>query len=411
MDIVLMPVGSSGDVHPFVGLGLALKRRGHSVTLITNGYFQPLAERVGLPFVELGKADMYLEIQKNPDLWHPTKSLQTIFGQFMPELVRKQYDALASRAKNGTIVVAGSLAMGARVAQEKLGLKLITVHLQPAVLRSYLAPPMLGPYALPRWLPAWCVRGYFGLLDRLIIDRIVAPTIVPLRSELGLPKARSYFGTWWNSPHLVLALFPEWFAPAPDYPPQLRFGGFPLYDERIEHDLPADVQRFLDAGEPPIVATFGSGMRIGGQYFAAVADACRILKRRGILLTPHTEQIPAALPAGVVHFDYVPFSILLPHAAALVHHGGIGTCAQGMVAGVPQIVMPLAHDQPDNARRLLRLGVSRTLMPKKFTGPALSAALTDLWNDPKTGPACAEVAARLKKENAVDAACGIIECA
>ena len=81
-----------------------------------------------------------------------------------------------------------------RVAQEKLGLKLITVHLQPAVLRSFVAPPMLGPYAFPRWLPAWCVRGYFGLLDRLIVDRIVGPTIVPLRRELGLPEAQSYFG-------------------------------------------------------------------------------------------------------------------------------------------------------------------------------------------------------------------------
>jgi rhamnosyltransferase subunit B len=409
MDIVLMPVGSSGDVHPFVGLGLALKRRGHSVTLITNGYFQPLAERVGIPFVELGAADKYLEIQKNPDLWHPTKSLQTIFGEFMPDLVRKQYEVLADRARNGTIFVAGSLAMGARIAQEKLGLKLITVHLQPAVLRSYVAPPMLGPYALPRWLPAWCVRVYYVLVDRLVVDRIVAPTIAPLRTELGLPKVRSYLGTWWNSSQLVLALFPEWFAPAPDYPPQLRFGGFPLYDERIEDELPADVQRFLDAGEPPLVATFGSGMRIGGQYFAAVADACRILKRRGILLTPHEEQIPGTLPDGVVHFAYVPFSILLPHAAALVHHGGIGTCAQGMAAGVPQMVMPLAHDQPDNARRLLRLGVSRTLVPKKFTGAALAAALTDLWNDPKTGPACAEVAKRIKKEDAVGMACGFIE--
>ena len=171
----------------------------------------------------MGTAEKYLAIQENPDLWHPTKSLQTIFGEFMPELVRMQYDLLLQHAGPETVVLAGSLALGARVAQEKRDLKLITVHLQPAVLRSYVAPPKLGPMTLPRWLPAWCVRGYFGLLDRLIVDRIVAPCVAPLRRELGLPKAQATFGDWWNSPERVLALFPEWFAPAPDYPPQLRF--------------------------------------------------------------------------------------------------------------------------------------------------------------------------------------------
>jgi UDP:flavonoid glycosyltransferase YjiC (YdhE family) len=307
------------------------------------------------------------------------------------------------------VVLAGSLALGARVAQEKRGLKLITVHLQPAVLRSFVAPPKLGPITLPRWLPPWVVRGYFGMLDRLIVDRIVGPCVAPLRAELGLPRAHGYFGDWWNSPDRVLALFPEWFAPAPDFPPQLRRTGFPLYDERIDSQLPDDVRQFVDSGTPPVVATFGSGMRLGKPYFAAVADACRILGRRGILLTPHHEQIPPELPPDVRHFDYVPFSQLLPHAAALVHHGGIGTCAQGMAAGVPQIVMPLSHDQPDNALRLLRLGVSRTLMPKKFTGPNLARALVDLWNDPRTGPACTEVSERLKKEDAIGTACRLIE--
>lgn len=406
-----MPVGSSGDVHPFVGLGLALQHRGHSVRLATNGYFRPLVERVGIRFLELGKAERYIEIQHDPNLWHPTKSLQTIFGKYMPDLIRKQYDLLAAQAGPDTVVLVGSLGLGARIAQEKLGLRLITVHLQPAVLRSYVAPPMLGPIALPGWLPAWFVRGYFGFLDRAIVDRIIGPAVEPLRAELGLPRARGYFGPWWNSPDRILALFPEWFAPAPDYPSQLRFAGFPLYDERVNDALPADVRGFLDAGSPPIVATFGSGMRLGEPYFAAVADACRRLGRRGILLTPYREQIPKSLPDGVRHFDYVPFGLLLPHAAALIHHGGVGTCAQGMAAGVPQIVMPLSHDQPDNARRLRRLGVGRTLVPKKFTGPALAAVIQELLHDPATAPSCRAVADRLARDQATDTACGLVESA
>jgi UDP:flavonoid glycosyltransferase YjiC (YdhE family) len=409
MRIVLLPVGSSGDVHPLVGIGLALQRRGHEVTLITNGYFRPLAERVGLPFRELGSAERYIQIQLNPDLWHPTKALKTIFGQYMPELVRKQYDILAEYAGTDAVVLAGSLAMGARVAQEKLGIRLVTVHLQPAVLRSFVSPPMQGPLKLPGWWPRWMTRTYFSLIDRFLVDPIIGPAVEPLRQELGLPKVRGYFGPWWNSPLRVLALFPEWFAPAPDYPPQLRFAGFPLYDERTSETLTDDVRRFLDEGDKPIVATFGSGMRLGEAYFAAVADACRLLNRRGILLTPFRHQIPASLPANVRHIDYVPFGLLLPHAAALVHHGGIGTCAQGMAAGVPQIVMPLAHDQPDNALRLRRLGVGWSLKPKKFTGPALAKLLEELWQDPRTKPACLEIAGRLREEKAVEKACRIIE--
>jgi rhamnosyltransferase subunit B len=368
-----------------------------------------MAERAGLPFVEMGAAEKYLAIQNDPELWHPMRSFKAVFGKYLPEVIRLQYDRLAEYAKPDTVVLAGSLGLGARIAQEKRGIHLVTVHLQPSVLRSFVAPPMMGPMGIPHWLPRWAIRGCYSALDRFMVDPVIAQAVAPLRSELGLPPARSYIGDWWNSPERVLALFPEWFAPAPDYPPQLRFAGFPLYDERTDDCLPEGVRQFLDAGEPPVVSTFGSGMRLGAPYFAAVAEACQLLGRRGMLLTPHREQIPASLPPGVQHFDYVPLGLLLPHAAALVHHGGIGTCAQGLATGVPQIVMPLAHDQPDNARRLRALGVSRTLWPKKFRGPALARALEELWKDSATKPACGDVAERLKKEDAIGTACRVIE--
>ena len=110
------------------------------------------------------------------------------------------------------------------------------------------------------------------------------------------------------------------------------------------------------AGEPPIVFTPGSAMYHGQDFFRASVEACKQLNRRGILLTRHAEQIPADLPATIRHFSYAPFSLLLPRAAALVHHGGIGTSAQAMAAGCRQLITPFAHDQFDNADRLRRLG-------------------------------------------------------
>jgi UDP:flavonoid glycosyltransferase YjiC (YdhE family) len=133
------------------------------------------------------------------------------------------------------------------------------------------------------------------------------------------------------------------------------------------------------------------------------------LKRRGILLTQFAEQVPPSLPAGVRHFAYVPFSRLLPRAAALIHHGGIGTTAQGLRAGIPHLVMPMAHDQPDNAARLKRLGVGDWLKPAAFRGPAVAARLQRLLTDDTIPPACREVAARFHGVDPAAEACRVIE--
>jgi UDP:flavonoid glycosyltransferase YjiC (YdhE family) len=122
----------------------------------------------------------------------------------------------------------------------------------------------------------------------------------------------------------------------------------------------------------------GSANTDASFFFRAAVEACQNLSRRGILLSRYTDHVPKHLPEGVIHAEFVPFSHLLPRSAALVQHGGVGTCAQGLSAGVPQIVMPLAFDQLDNAARLKRLGVADALLPKKFTGSNLTRVLGKL---------------------------------
>jgi UDP:flavonoid glycosyltransferase YjiC (YdhE family) len=408
MHALLIPFGSSGDVHPLVGVAAPLARRGHRVNVVTNGHFRPLVEREGLGYEEVGTAEDYLRAMEHPDLWHPTRAARAVMTYpGMADAQRRMYELVRDLAPD--VVVGGSLAFGARVARETLGTPLVTVHLQPSILRSTVAPPVLGPLWLPSWLPRRVVRGVWWLADRTFIDPIIAPAIEPLRRDLGLPPVRRYMNGWWDSPDRVIGLFPDWFASAPDWPPQLRLTGFPLFDERTGDRLPDDVRRYLDAGEPPVVVTFGSGMRQGAAYFAAAADALGRIGGRGLLLTPFREQVPERLPAGVEHFAYVPFGLLLPHVAALVHHGGIGTCAQGLAAGLPQVIMPLAHDQPDNADRLGKLGVSRTLPPKRFRGPELAAVLTDLLVSERTAKACRAVAGRFAGTDPVGETCRLIE--
>jgi UDP:flavonoid glycosyltransferase YjiC (YdhE family) len=182
-----------------------------------------------------------------------------------------------------------------------------------------------------------------------------------------------------------------------------------LYDERGVSEPSEELVRFLDAGEPPVVFTPGSAMVHGQQFFAEAAAACQLAGLRGILLTRFASQVPAELPANVRHFDYVPFSWLLPRAAALVHHGGIGTLSQGMAAGIPQVIMPMSFDQPDNAERLKRLGAGTYIWPRQFRAARVARDLTALIESPDVKAACRGIADRIGNDQPLDATCEILE--
>jgi len=411
VEFLLIPIGSSGDVHPFVAIGLALKRRGHSVTIYTNGHFEPLVRRVGLDFLPLGTADDFQAAIANPAVWHPVKGFKAVADWAIIRPMRQVFEAIRERSTASELVlVAPVMAFGARLAREALGLPLATVNLQPATFRSVHQSPAMPGLAMPDRLPKTLKRWLYRLGDAVVADPALVPGLNAYRAELGLPPVRRPMQGWWWSPDLVLNLFPAWYAPPqPDWPTQAVMTGFPLYDEGDAGPLPAEVAAFLDAGEPPVAFTLGSAMKHGHAFFAAAVEACRRLGRRGILLTGYPEQLPAGLPEGVRHFAYVPFGRLLPRVAALVHHGGIGTTAQALAAGVPQLIMPMAHDQPDNAARVCRLGVGRSIPRGSFRGPAVARTLGALLGSTEVHARCREVAGRFAGVDPIDEACRALE--
>jgi len=403
--------GSAGDVHPNVGLALALSRRGHRVILAAAAVFEPLARRLGLAFAGYGTEEEYYQTLRDPDLWHPYRSFPLVARRLMLPLMRQVYDLIAQHHQSGGLVVAASgLVLGARIAQEKLGVPLATVHLQPSLLRSVIDPPVLGFPDILGHLPRWLRRLFLRAADGLIIDRLLAPEINALRAELGLPPVRRVFDKWMHSPQLVVGFFPEWFAPPqPDWPPNVHLTGFPLYDESEAREIPAELEDFLRGGAPPVVFTAGSAMAQGAEFFRVSAEVCRSSGRRGILLTQFPEQLPANLPDGVRHFHYVAFSQVLPRAAAFVHHGGIGTVPQALAAGVHQLVVPLAHDQPDNAVRVRRLGVGDMLLPKHYRVKTVLDRLHRLLESPAIAENCRRRAADLANNNTLERTCDLIE--
>ena len=214
-----------------------------------------------------------------------------------------------------------------------------------------------------------------------------------------------------HSPQKNLGLFPDWFAqPQTDWPPQTQLTSFVYYDKQNgNEDIPDRLEEFISAGSPPIIFTAGTAMKHANQFFLNCIEACRLLGQRGILLTQHPEQLPAELPKGIEHFAYLPFSKVLPRALALVHHGGIGTTAQAIAAGIPQVIRPMAHDQPDTAVRVEKMGIGVSLSPKKFNAASLAENLKILITSQAVLDRCKIYAGKINPDQSLNETCTIIE--
>ncbi len=407
---LLTPVGSSGDVHPFVGFGRVLRARGHDVTVLTAEPFRRISENAGLRFVGTHSEEDFDRMTKHPDLWHSRRGLTLVLSA-SASVMRDDYARIEQVYEPGrTVLVGHALSFATRVFEEVHRAPAATVHLAPSIFRSDYQQPAAAPGVDFSGWPVWGKRLMWRVVDHLMIDPVILPEFNRWRSELALPPVSRVLKQWLHSPRRVVGLFPEWFAPIqPDWPPQLRLTGFPLYDEPDDHRLSAGLQAFLDQGSPPILFTPGSANRAAAPFFAAALDATRRLGRRALFLTRYPEQLPMTLGSDAWHESYVPFSQVLPRCAAIVHHGGIGTCAQALAAGVPQLTMPLGFDQPDNTMRLWRLGVARWVRPQVFQGERVAAALASLLNDPKVAERCQHWAGEIRRTDAVAETGAVLE--
>jgi rhamnosyltransferase subunit B len=416
--IALVTFGSAGDVHPMLAIGHRLRQRGHRVVLLTNPAFADDAARVGLEFRPVGSADDLRQTVAHPKLWHSVDGFGVMWRYLLRPALEPSYQALAALAQEGVrLVVASPVAMGARVAQEKLGLRLVSAYTAATMLRTLRDPMTIAQWRVPAWLPASLRRLAWAQLDRHKLQPLVLPALEQLRGRLGLaPLKQSVFGEWMHSPDEGVALFPAWFAAAPaDWPPQVQQAGFPLYDDETDAaeangesvPLPAPLAEFLARGSPPVVFMPGTAAHSNAAFYQAALAACHRSGQRGVLLGPVPDALAASLPATVHAQPYASFAQLLPVACALVHHGGIGSCAQALRAGIPQVMVPQAYDQFDNAMRVERLGVGQAVQRAHLS--RMGDALAGLMANPQVAAACAKAAVRLRSDDARAVVASVVE--
>lgn len=405
MKILLNTLGSHGDALPFIAIAQELQRRGHEPHLFANGSFAALATAAGVPFVETSSAEEQAAALRDPAAIHMRKGAALLADAVMLSLRHTVQLMEQAHEPGRTLVVGSSVAWAARVFAERHRVPVATLHLAPALFRSEYLAPSVGPLGHLEGAPRFIKRYLWSVVDRRFLDPLFAVPFNRIRAELGLPPVARVFHDWLHQADLTLGLFPEWFAARqPDWPQGLQLTGFPL--QPASSTLPAELDAFLSQGDAPVAFTAGTANAASHAFFAASAEACRLSGRRGLLITHGPEQMPPSLPPGVMHVGYVPFDALLPRVSAFVHHGGVGSTAQALRAGVPQLVKPMGADQFDNARRTMRLGVARQLLPRRYRAEAVARTLDVLTQDASMRTRCREVAQRMAQEPCgVAAAC------
>lgn len=356
MIAILSAPGSRGDVNPMIAIGRELRHHGIDVVITLAENYAHLAEKAGLRAEPAIESERFKELLADPGFWRPIAGPRLIMSEVAAPFVKKHLEIIDRYHRPGeTVLVSHPLDLASRVYREvHPETPLVDVHLAPSILRTIDSPPRLSPWWFELSKPRWAVRMTYWLADTFGVDPMIRGPLNAVRAEYGLPPVRRILDQWWLSPDRIVAMYPDWFAPATkQFSPRLVHTGFPLDD--------ADDQEFDLPDNKPIVFTGGTAHLHTRPFFETAVETCIRLDRPGLLVSTSPENFPPRLPEQVRTTSYVPFGKLLPHCAAIVHHGGIGTTSQALLAGIPQVIRPLAYDQFDNASRVESIGCGRWL--------------------------------------------------
>jgi UDP:flavonoid glycosyltransferase YjiC (YdhE family) len=319
-------------------------------------------------------------------------------------------------AKGGAdLLVAGELAYAAPIVAEKTGIPWASYVLAPFSFFSAYDPPVLPPYPLLAKVQA-VVPGTGQVVARFarFVTRKWPEPVFALRKDLGLPRGEDPIFDAKHSKRLVLALFSKVLGEKQkDWPRQTRTTGFVFYDgDGDVRDLAPELKAFLEAGPSPIVFTLGSAAVLdAGSFYEESAKLAEELGQRAVLLVGHEpgNYPKRKLPESIFVAEYAPYSKILPHASVVVHQGGVGTTAQTLRAGKPMLVMPYSHDQPDNARRVKRLGVAEVIGRPKYNAKTALRPLKTLLENPEYARRAAEIAKQIEADHGVETAVSALE--
>ena len=415
--VVFATAGSLGDLYPFLALGVELQRRGHRVSIASSSEHRHRVEAAGLAFRHMrpdppGPPDAAAFFAR---YMHPKTGAEFVYRDYLSPAIRQSHADLMCATRDADLLVSQSLmAMAAPLVAASTGLPWMSAVFQPMTLFSLHDRPGYLPVPL---LPDLCAR-YPEIHARVFyyVRKHTRQWVAPVdafRRELGLDTEPHPMYEGQHAPRRVLAMFsPLLGGPQPDWPASAVQTGTALHAVG-QQTLPPALQAFLERRDRPLaVFTLSSAPGMPGDFYHHALAAAAKEGMRALLVTSGlsaSARLPAPLPEWAMRVDYAPFDAVLPHAAVMVHAGGIGTMFRAMRSGVPQVIMPQAHDQADNARRLARLGAARVIPARRFGVGVLRRALHAALADAGMRANAGRLAALARQEDGVARACDEIE--
>lgn len=354
-DVLLCPFGSEGDVNPMLWLADGFRRLGHRPVFVLTANYGPLAERAGFPWVPVGGETDFESIARDPRFWSPFTGPAHVTRVMLDSL--EAFHGAVRQAPRPDIVVGSTFAVAAFCFAEAAGIPRVTMHMQPVVLRSVGDYPVFGHgMGWLRGMPPWFRKFSFSVMDGFLDITLRGP-LNRFRHRQNLPPIDNVYR--WLVGETVILPVPPWFAPpVPEWPERLFQCGFPgCPGGKMEIDPRAAALR--STGRKVALWTHGSANYDTARFWRIAHEVTADLGLASLFVGPSPPDV--SLPPDSLHIPHAPFETLLPACDVIVHHGGIGTTAKAIAAGLPQLVIPRAHDQPDNAARVRRLGVGLSL--------------------------------------------------
>jgi UDP:flavonoid glycosyltransferase YjiC (YdhE family) len=397
LKIVVATIGSRGDVQPYINLCQGLQQAGHTVTLATNPTLCPLAEAHGVPSrpvgpaVDMGEAGARLMAQSFGNMWIGMIRVM----QLGAKLVEQAYPDVLELCRSADLVITSDTTSGIAEA-EKLGVPWISVTLQPARI------------PLPQTNP-----GFFNRVFGLTLGKLfVAPTNA-FRKRVGAPPVKD-ISSMLSQRLIILPVSPQVAPPDPRWPAQVRSTGYWFARHQAGWAPPPRLAEFLGRGERPVAVSLGVMSLSGKQARQGAEMVLEGLRQAGVrAVVQGWEEVlkDVSLPETVYLAGSLPHAWLFDQVSAVVHHGGFGTTAAVLRAGVPGIIVPHIIDQFYWGQRIFELGVGPQYIPRqKLSAPKLAQAISQAQTDPRMRARAAALGGCIRTEpDGVSAAVRLIE--
>lgn len=410
MQIVILTIGTEGDVRPLVALGVGLQNEGHQVKIATDQSCEKLVVDHGLEFGPLD-GDFMSWMRSDKSLQQAGLSPLAMARAFQQQLLHmcQRWPEQGRHAAQGADLLIGNgmVFFLAAALGEALGIPVVETQLVPTMPAEH--PPIIP---LPRWMqglpPAFNVG--LGHLTRQMVWQVYRPAYNRVvRPSLGLkpyPWCGPYYDKGFRHPKL-LAYSPTLVAPRAVWPATIQTTGPWILKGRGSWEPPAELVRFLDVGPAPVYVGFGSMFHHDAALFTAmIRKAVEDTGQRVVLATGWggLDLEPGAAQDKIMSIGHVPHDWLFSRVALAVHHGGAGTTHAAALAGIPSVVAPVFGDQPFWAARLEKLGIAPPAVPRETL---TAAGLTDAINkasDPAMRSRAADIGRKLQAEHGVNTA-------